>query len=89
MDIVNVFSNKLAEATGLPTYHAAGILRLAIKDAGKDPAAPITYAEFKNIAQVHVQKRLTALNLNNASGAVNQLVTAATMQQSLFTIGSR
>jgi hypothetical protein len=86
MNILTIFGNSLAELAKIEVVHAVGLLRLCIKDAGKDPNGPLAYAEYKSVFENQLTKRLSALKVTDPAEVVRKLLVVLNDKQSLLTM---
>ncbi len=86
MEMTSFFGAKLAELTGQNLYGCIGLVRLAIKDAGRDPDTQLNYEDFKRVFQDYLIKRLQVLNVSDPDGIVTELVVLLGDKQSLLTM---
>ncbi|NHI93511.1 MAG: hypothetical protein EAX96_13570 [Candidatus Lokiarchaeota archaeon] len=75
----------LAEETGKKLIHCSGMIRLAFKDANKDPDTPI-YKEIKEVIENYLKKRLDNVKIQNSDGIIRKLVSELTKNQSIFSL---
>jgi len=88
MEMVNLFATSLSEIAGITLAHCVGLLRLAIKDAGLSPDQALTYHDFKQVFEIHLNKRLKAIDVKNADAVIVKLTQVLNEKQSLITMAA-
>lgn len=88
MDITVFFGSKLAELTGQYEMGCVALIKLAIQDAGKDPAR-ITFPEMQEVLKVHLLKRLERIKAKDPAQVTAKMLATLNAQQSLFTMSAR
>lgn len=86
MNFILLFGQSLAEILNKPLYHSVGLIRLSIKDSGRDPNTPLTHQDYKEVFQIYLLKRLRSLHVNDPEGIVDEMVRILNDKQSLFTM---
>lgn len=84
---IEFFGEKLSELTGKPALSCRGLLRFAIKDAGKE-ALKLTYLELKEIIETHLTKRLESVSVSNFQAVAKSLSHELTSNQSVLTMSA-
>ena len=82
---IEFFGEKLAKLTGKSALACRGLLRFAIKDAGKD-ALQLSFSDFKNIIETYLSKRLESVNISDYKGIISNLSQELTKNQSVLTM---
>jgi hypothetical protein len=82
---IEFFGEKLSKLTGKSSLACRGLLRFAIKDAGKD-ALQLSFSDFKNIIETYLSKRLESFNISNYKEIVGNLSQDLTKNQSVLTM---
>ena len=88
MDITVFFGSKLAELTGQYEYGCVALVKLAIQDAGKDPAH-ISFHEMQDVFKVQLLKRLERIKAKDPAQVAMKMQAILNAQQSLFTMSAR
>jgi hypothetical protein len=88
MDITVFFGSKLAGLTGQYEYGCVALIKLAIQDAGKDPAR-ISFQEMQEVFKVHLLKRLERIKTKDPAQVTAKMLAILNAQQSLFTMSAR
>jgi hypothetical protein len=88
MDVTAFFGSKLAELTGQYEYGCVALIKLAIQDAGKDPAR-MSFQDMQEVFRVHLLKRLERIKAKDPAQVTAQMLAILNKQQSLFTMSAR
>ena len=88
MNVAAIFGNILSEKTGLKVVPCSGLIRLSIKQAGKDPES-VTFSDLKSVFQNELRERLNNVGLDDVAGIIKYMVTELIKNQSLFTMSAR
>ncbi|MBN1801944.1 MAG: hypothetical protein JW891_10585 [Candidatus Lokiarchaeota archaeon] len=83
MNIPQYFGSILSEKTGLSAVPCAGLIRLSIKQAGKNPDN-ISVRDLKNVFQDQLRERLERLNMKDINNLVRTLVMELIKTQSII-----
>lgn len=88
MEVMYTFGFKLAELLGKGEAAGLGLLVLAVRDAGKN-SQKLTYAEFSEILNVHLRRRMEKMNIVDRDRVIVELQQFLTEKQSLFAMVAR
>lgn len=83
--IIEFFGEKLSKLTGKSALACRGLLRFAIKDAGKD-TLQLTFSDLKYIIETSLFKRLESVNIHDYQGIISNLSQELTKNQSVLTM---
>jgi hypothetical protein len=86
MKLLNEFSMTLSEVLGIEPQYSVAVLSLAILDSGKNPYDKLGYADFKQIFQNALRKRLIWMQVKEEDKIVARMLQALDEKQSLFTM---
>lgn len=85
MDLVNFLGPKLSALIFKDVLHCKGLIRFAIKDAGKNPNS-LTYKEINEIVNNELKIRLDQVNIPELDQVISQLNKIIIKNQSVFTM---
>ena len=85
--IVKFFGNILAELIEKKVIIAAGIIRLAIKDAGKDPSL-LKPKDLELVFKGALKNRLDRIDIANSSGICNQMLLKLRANHEIFVMSA-
>ena len=86
MDFMILFGEELTHILNKPLYHCVGLIRLSIKDSGRNPDGKLGYRDYKEVFQVYLLKRLQSLHIRDPEGSVAEMMKILNDKQSLFTM---
>ena len=85
MDFVNFLGPKLSVLIGKDVLPCKGLIRFAIKDAGKNPTF-LTYKEINEIVNNELKTRLDQVNIPDLEQVISELNKFVIKNQSVFTM---
>jgi len=85
LDIVNFLGPKLSEIIRKDVSPCKGLIRFAIKDAGKNPNL-LTYKDINEIVNKELRIRLDQVNIPELDQVISQLNKIIIKNQSVFTM---
>lgn len=85
MDVVNFLGPKLSEIINKDVLPCKGLIRFAIKDAGKNPNS-LTYKEINEIVNNELKIRLDQVNIHELDQVISKLNKIIIKNQSVFTM---
>ncbi len=85
MDVVNFLGPKLSKIINKNVSPCKGLIRFAIKDAGKNPNL-LTYKEINEIINNELKIRLDQVNIPELDQVILQLNKIIVKNQSVFTM---
>ena len=87
--MLEILGERLSQQTGKGAFECMGLIRLAIKDAGKDPRASLGYIEWRWILEHPLHQRLIRLSIKNPLQVIDHLNTLLWERRSLLTMSVR
>ncbi|MHA1720831.1 MAG: hypothetical protein ACTSWX_02385 [Promethearchaeota archaeon] len=85
MDVVNFLGPKLSELICKEVLPCKGLIRFAIKDAGKKPNL-LTYNDINEIINNELKNRLEQVNIPELDQVITKLNRIVIKNQSVFTM---
>ncbi len=85
MEILCTFGFDLARRIKRDDAIGAGLIGLAIRDAGKD-IRDISYQEFREVIRVQLAARLVCLGIADSDRVIAEMLQLLEAKQSLFTM---
>ena len=85
MDVVNFLGPKLSKIISKNVSPCKGLIRFAIKDAGKNPNL-LTYKDINEIVNKELRIRLDQVNIPELDQVISQLNKIIIKNQSVFTM---
>ena len=85
MDVVKFLGPKLSSLIGKDVLPCKGLIRFAIKDAGKNPTL-LTYKDINEIVNKELKIRLDQVNIPELDQVISQLNKIIIKNQSVFTM---
>jgi len=85
LDIVNFLGPKLSALISKDVLPCRGLIRFAIKDAGKNPNL-LTYKDINEIINKELKIRLDKVNIPELDQVIAQLNKIIIKNQSIFTM---
>ena len=85
MDVVNFLGPKLSALISKDVLPCKGLIRFAIKDAGKNPNS-LTYKDINEIVNNELKIRLDQVNIPELDQVITQLNKIIIENQSVFTM---
>ena len=83
--IIEFFGEKLSKLTGKAALSCRGLLRFAIKDAGKN-ALQLSFSDLKDVFETYLSKRLESVNISDYQNIIKNLAQELTKNQSVLTM---
>jgi hypothetical protein len=87
-DILYIFGYPLAHAINKGEVTGAGLVSLAVRDAGKD-IGNLSYEDMHLVIQVYLKARLEKINILNCDAIIRDQLALLREKQSLFTMTAR
>ena len=85
MDVVKFLGPKLSKLICKDVLPCKGLIRFAIKDAGKNPTL-LTYKEINEIVNNELKNRLDQVSIPELDQVISQLNKIIIKNQSVFTM---
>lgn len=85
MDVVRFFGKIISEKTGKKLINCNGLLRLALRDAGKNPNI-LVIDEIKYFLKNQVKDLLNRVDIGDTDEIIQELISELMKNQSLFTM---